>query len=449
MNKRMMIAMVSLCMSAASCTAGGASSAVSAVNTGSGVQHAPVTLNLWSFYTGREFDQYTSVLADFKAKYPWITIAHSPGKTDQDLLRSVNSGTAPDLAVSAGPDNVAKFCDSKAYQDLTPFLQQDGMDITKIIPEPALRYTSYKGNQCTLPVLSDAYGLYYNTAMFQKAQITTLPKTLDELTADAKALTQFNTDGSIKVAGFVPLSSFYEAGALYNGVYSGGQWYDANGKSAFGTDSSWASLLTWQKDFITKVYGAEGYSKLQNFVSALGGPNSEWSTSQGFETSQIAMSLDGEWRTAFITDDKSKVPYATVPFPVAAAHPELYGAGQIGGDVIGIPSNAPHPAEAWLLLRYLATDTGAQTKLAQVLGNVPTTFEALKDPTLNNDPHFKPFLDIFANPHSAFKPLTVIGQGDSDLWSAFVNDWEAGKVSDLQAGLVNVANQIDQQFQLG
>lgn len=449
MNKRMMIAMVSLCMSAAACTAGGASSAVSAVNTASGVQHAPVTLNLWSFYTGREFNQYASVLADFKAKYPWITIAHSPGKTDQDLLRSVNSGTAPDLAISAGPDNVAKFCDSKAYQDLTPFLQQDGMDITKIIPEPALRYTSYKGNQCTLPVLSDAYGLYYNTAMFQKANITTPPKTLDELTIDAKALTQFNTDGSIKVAGFVPLSSFYESGALYNGVYSGGQWYDANGKSAFGTDSSWASLLTWQKDFITKVYGAEGYSKLQNFVSALGGPNSEWSTSQGFETSQIAMSLDGEWRTAFITGDKSKVPYATAPFPVAAAHPELYGAGQIGGDVIGIPSNAPHPAEAWLLLKYLATDTGAETKLAEALGNVPTTFEALKDPTLNNDPHFKPFLDIFANPHSAFKPLTVIGQGDSDLWSAFVDDWEAGKVSDLQAGLVNVANQIDQQFQLG
>ena len=56
--------------------------------------------------------------------------------------------------------------------------------------------------------------------------------------------------------------------------------------------------------------------------------------------------------------------YATAPFPVADDTPELYGAGQIGGDVVGIPSNAKHPDAAWLLLKYLALDTGAEIKLA-------------------------------------------------------------------------------------
>ncbi len=449
--KRIGVAIVAAGMMVLSaCTAGGGTSTgVSAVDTASGASHTPVTINVWSFYSAREFDQYKSVLDDFHAKYPWITVTSTPAKSDQDFLRAVNTGTSPDIAISAGPDNVAKFCDSGAYKDLTPFVQQDGLDLASIIPPQALRYTSYKGNQCTLPVLSDAYGLYYNTDLFQQARLTAPPKTLSQLETYAKQLTTYNTDGSIKVAGYVPLGAFYESGALYNGVYSGSQWYDSSGKSAFATDPTWASLLQWQKDFIANVYGPDGYSKLQDFFSSLGGPNSEWSPAQGFESGQIAMALDGEWRTAFIRDDKSKVGYATAPFPVADANASAYGAGQIGGDVIGIPTNAPHPAEAWLLLKYLATDTGAEMKLAETLGNVPTTFAALKDPVLSNDPYFKPFLDIFANPKSAFKPLTVIGQTDSDLWGSFIDDWEAGKVPDLQKGLTNVASQIDQQFQLG
>jgi len=449
MRRRIVGCIALFAMITVACTAGGSSS-VSAIDTSSGTAHTPVTINMWSFYTGHEFTQYQGVLADFHTKYPWITINHSPSKSDQDYLRAVNSNSAPDVAISPGPDNVAKFCDSGAYKDLTPFLQQDGTDITSIVPEPALRYTSYKGNQCTLPVLTDAYGLYYNKDMFAAAHITSPPKTLSELETDAKKLTVLNPDGSIKVAGFMPLNGFYENPALYLGAYSGGQWYDANGKSALATDASWASLFTWQQKFITDVYGPDGYQKLKDFFANLGGPNSEWgSNTQGFETGQLAMAMDGEWRTAFITTDGSKVNYETAPFPVLDSVASLYGAGTIGGDVIGIPDNAAHPAEAWLLIKYLALDTGAQEKLAETLGNVPTTFDALKDPKLTGTPHFQTFLDIFANPDSAFKPITVIGQADSDMLASFLDDWEAGKVPDLQKGLQDLAGQIDQQFTLG
>ena len=154
-------------------------------------------------------------------------------------------------------------------------------------------------------------------------------------------------------------------------------------------------------------------------------------------------------RVAFIADDGSDVSYATAPFPVAHDTPELYGAGQIGGDVVGIPSNAKNPDAAWLLLKYLALDTHAEVKLATILKNVPTTFESLKDPGLNSDEHFKVFLQIFSNEHSGFKPLTPIGDTDTSLWDSFIDRWEAGGVSDLQGGLQDVANQIDQQLQLG
>ncbi len=409
----------------------------------------PVTINLWSFYSGGEFKKYCEVLQDFHQKYPWISIQHTGGKSDQDIFRAVNSDTAPDMAITSGPDNVAKFCSANTYMDLATYLQRDNIDLAATVPDAALRYTSYNGDQCSLPVLSDAYGLYYNKDMFAKAGITGVPKTLSELQTDAKKLTVFNPDGSIKVAGYVPLQSFYESTQLYNGDYSGGIWYDQNGNSAFASDPSWANLLQWEKGFIADVYGPDGYHKLQEFFSKLGGPDSEWSSAHGFETQQVAMTMDGEWRVAFIADDGSNVNYGTAPFPVADDTPDLYGAGQIGGDVVGIPSNAKNPDAAWLLLKYLALDTSAEVKLATILKNVPTTFESLKDPGLNSDEHFKVFLQIFGNAHSGFKPLTPIGSTDADLWGSFIDKWESGGVTDLQGGLQALANQIDNQLQLG
>jgi multiple sugar transport system substrate-binding protein len=161
------------------------------------------------------------------------------------------------------------------------------------------------------------------------------------------------------------------------------------------------------------------------------------------------MNTDGEWRVAFIDADKANINYGTAPFPTADDETQLYGSGQIGGNTVGIPKGAKHPAEAWLLLKYLATDTDALVSLANLLKNVPTTYDALKNPTLTNDPHFKTFLDIFANPNSAYKPLTVVGDADQSLFANFIGRWQAGKVSDLESGLQQVAKQIDEQASLG
>lgn len=450
--KRSFLALVAVAVVLTACTTTGSNDGpASVVDTASGASHAPVTLNVWSFYSGREFQDYSVVLNEFMAKYPWITIQHTAAKQPKDIVAAINSGTKFDVAISAGPDNVAKYCSTGAFQDLAPYIKAQNMDLPSIIPPQALRYTSYNGVQCTLPVLSDAYGMYYNNDMFAQAGIKSPPKTFSELTQDAKKLTVFNPDGSIKVAGFVPLGSFYENPNLFLGNFSGGKWYDANGKSAFASDPSWANLLTWQQKFITDVYGPDGYQLLQRFIAPIYDINGtiEFSPRQGFETGKLAMAFDGEWRTAFIANDKSTVNYSTAPFPVADDIASTYGRGQIGGDTIGIPRTAEHPSEAWLLTSYLATDTKAETQLAVTLGNVPTTYEALKNPTLNKDPHFKTFMKIFANPVSGFKQLTTQGDTDQLMWTAFIDKWEAGQVPDLQAGLQALAADIDKQAQLG
>jgi multiple sugar transport system substrate-binding protein len=437
--------LASIALFAGACTAGGTSSNPPPTINPS-ASHPPVTLTAWTFFSNPEFKEFNSALSGFKQKYPWITVKTVPSKDQTAVLQAINSGTAPDVAQECCPDDSAKYCQTGAWQDLNPYIMQDGIDITKVVPPGALAYTGYKGKQCALPTLTDAYGLYYNTAMFQRAGITGPPKTYSELFADAKTLTQLNPDGSIKVAGFLPLQTGdYELANAVNGVYSGAQWYDASGKCQLATDPKFASDLQFMKQ-MTDWFG---YDKLQRWFAKVGGENSEFSPSNAFEQGKLAMTFDGEWRVGFIQNDKSSVPYATAPFSVPDDSPQLYGAGQIGGTIIGIPRGSPHPAEAWLLVKYLALDTGAEVQLGQALHNVPTTFEAAKDPTLASDPHFKTFLDIFANPNSRYKQITPLALADVSLYDQFVDKYLAGGVPDLLTGLQGLARQIDKQQQLG
>jgi len=87
-----------------------------------------------------------------------------------------------------------------------------------------------------MPFLADAYGIFYNKDLFAAAGIAGPPKTLDELTEDAKKLTVRNGDGSLKTVGFLPLYDFYENAAAHLAPATGAKWLTADGKSAVGSD---------------------------------------------------------------------------------------------------------------------------------------------------------------------------------------------------------------------
>src|SRR5205823_12390286 len=234
-------------------------------------------------------------------------------------------------------------------------------DLNSLVPQATLGYTAYasKSSQCMLPMLTDAYGLYYNTAMFQKAGIKAAPKTYSEFFDDAKKLTQFNSDGSIKVAGCLPLATGdYELANVVNGVQEGSDWYDSSGHSLLGSDPRFAQMLAFYKS-MTDWFG---YNKLSSFFSGHGGENTEFSASNLFETQKLAMVSDGEWRVNFIENiDHSKVPYATAPYPGPDHDASRYGVAPTGGATLGgTPGNAP-PQEAWPPGKDPAPGNGAET----------------------------------------------------------------------------------------
>jgi len=443
MKTRGAVALTAICvLLATACTAGGGSSATPTSNPSA--SHAPVTLTVWSMFTQRQLKQFNSVLDQVHTMYPWITVKSVGGKSSDDIDRSMTSNTAPDVAIECCPDASAKYCSTGSWLDLNAYLKQDGTDLAKVSPPAATKYTSYKGVQCSLPMLSDAYGLYYNVDMFKKAGITSPPKTFSELSADAIKLTQMNSNGTFKVLGFLPLND-WETAQLPNGTFAGAQYYNTAGQSTVATDPRWTQMIQWQKSLVDHF----GYTNLTKWFQSIGGANAEWTASQAFETGKLAMALDGEWRVAFIQADKSKVNYATAPFPVADNMVSEYGMGQVDGTIIGIPKGVPNPEDSWDVVKYLALNTQAEVRLAQLLKNVPTTTAALHDPSLAADPHFATFLKIFLNPNSGYKQITPLGLYDVDTLTGFIDKYLAGTETNLQAGLQGVAKQINDQTQLG
>jgi multiple sugar transport system substrate-binding protein len=443
--RRRLIGLLAVALLAAACTAGGGGDSEPPATVDPNAQHDPMTLTVWSNFSGREGKITTGVLESIKQKYPWMTVKHVQGKDDEAIVRAINGGTPPDVAISFTPANSARFCQTQAFQDLNPNLQADKIDKAAMWPAAIFSYTQYNNVQCTLPMLTDAYGLYYNVDLLKKAGFSEPPKTLSELKSMAEKLTEYNPDGSIKVAGAMPLFGLYQNTVNAYGRTHAAQWYDNSGKPTLSTDPNWTKMLEWHKSLVDTM----GYDKLQKFFGKLGGGDSEWSAQHGFETGKIAMMLDGEWRNAFIEADKSKVNYATAPFPVDDAQPDLYGSGQVGGTIMGIPKGVEHAAESWLLVKYMTTDTSALVTLAKGLRNVPSTTDSLKDPELNADPHFSTFMRIFQHPKSTYKPINPIGQTDQDLFGSLAEKYQAGKVSDLQAELVKLDDQIAKQLQLG
>jgi multiple sugar transport system substrate-binding protein len=421
------------------CGGGGDSKSTTQGNSGGGANasHKPVTITLWNGFTERELGVIKQAVAAFHRTHPWITVKVVGGINDDKIIAAIRGGNSPDVAQSFTADNTGLFCSSGGWIDLKPYMDASKIDAS-MFPQAVQTYTQYQGKRCALPMLADTYGLYYNKDLFKKAGITAPPKTMSELTADAKKLTVRDGD-NFKVVGFDPAQGFYENAPAHYGPLFGANWVDASNKSIISKQPGWAEFMNWQKGLIDFY----GFDKLRRFHAGAG---DEFSASNAFERGKLAMAIDGEYRTAFIKAEHPDLNYGTAPMPVADSQPDLYGAGYVTGNIVGIPKGAKNKDAAWELVKYLTTDEHALALLSNGLRNVPTTTSSLKSSELTPDPKFKVFLDIFANPKTATTPITAAGSANQELFQNYVSKWQAGKESDLQGGLAQVDKQIDAQL---
>ncbi len=394
-----------------------------------------VSITYWVPFTGSELGLVRKVVKGFEKAYPNVKVDVVGNINDEKIIAAAHSGNVPDAALSFTTDNTAVFCKDGTFLDLGATISREGIDLNNF-PPAQRTYTEYKGTRCVLPAMADTYGLYYNKPMLAKAGIAAPPKTISELTEDAKKLTVRSGSG-FSVVGYTPFIGFYENSAAHYGPSFGATW-QKEGKSAVASDQGWTEMGEWVKQLVD-YYGS---SKLVRFQAGAG---EEFSGSNAFMNGKLAMSIDGEWRTALIKSEAPKLEYGTAPLPVADGKSELYGGGYTTGNITGIPKGAKHPAAAWKLISYLATNTQAEVELANDLGNVPTWIPAREAVQSTASPQFKTFLSVFSNPHTTTTPIVPSGEASQKTLENYLERYQAGNGGSLKKGLEGVAAQIDAQ----
>lgn len=400
----------------------------------------PVTLDFWHGWAASgEVKAINASIDRFEKLHPNIKVKATGNVSDATINQALRAGggEAPDVVSSFTTNNVGQYCDSGMWVDLDPFMRKTGLDKKKTFPQTLLDYTSYEGNQCALPFLADAFGMYYNKDAFKEAGIERPPRTMTEFKEAAAKLTVRSGKDSYKRVGFMPNFRLYQNSPDRLFAQWGPRYFDSDGKSRLADEPKTYDYFKTTNELI-KAQG--GYADLEKFRSTFG---DEMSSQNGFLTGKLAMHLDGEWRGLMLDEAKAKFDWGVAPLPVPDDQADTYGRGFITGTVLGIAHSSKRQNAAWELVRFLTADTGQVVDFANDIHNVPSTYAALKSPRLDGDERFRTFFKILENEHSQALPPSTNGGAYIVSLADFAYSVEAGGKKNLREELKKLDDQID------
>src|ERR671935_2670257 len=134
-------------------------------------------LTIWVGWSARELKEFKSVVSEYDKAHSDVQVNVRGSINDDQITAAIRSGRAPDVVSSFTSANVGVYCGTGAWVDLGPFLKKDHVDMSQF-PATSRYYTQFRGKRCALPLLADAYGLYYNKSMLRKAGIKRPPRTM-------------------------------------------------------------------------------------------------------------------------------------------------------------------------------------------------------------------------------------------------------------------------------
>lgn len=440
-----------------------ASFAVTALVAGSLVATTSVataatrSVTVWSPYKGAQLDMWNEAIKRVEAANPGLTIS-SVGSIDMSKsIAAINAGNGPDISVSNGNGNLGWFCGTGAWQKLNTLIAgKNGIDMKSTFTASAVASSISNNNRCALPLYSEVFAFYWNKDALAKAGYKTPPKTTTELFEYSKKLTTFNSDGSIKTAGFVPWAGYYGFGmdSMWLGQMFGARWYGGDQRAAFASDPKWAKAFNWQKDFIAKVYGGgdfeAGSKLLLKFVAAKGG---EWGTDHDFMTGRVAMKWDANWMAPmFCTGDDwtmaekctSKVNFGITGFPVSPDNSGAYGSGVVGQAQMGMSKGSKNVKDAWIVMKALATDAKHAAAWDAANGSPSSLLTKAARPA-NQPTWYLPVYDVASNQKSAYHILKNTGHHlEEVLLQNLMSSWQAGDTANIKSALSDLAQEVNQ-----
>lgn len=355
--------------SSSSATNGSSSSTASSNTSGSGSSTSGQTLTYWASVEGTGVQQTTQTLGSefsgFTKKtgihvnlqvIPWSDLL-------QKILTAVTSGTGPDV-MEIGNTWSPSFAASGGFLSFTPSVFKQIGGSSKFAAS-ALKVSGAPGKApISVPVYSEAYGLFYNKADFKAAGLSGPPKTWSQLVADGKKLTTAGRYG-IAIEGASTSEAAHWAfllGEQYgNPLYKNGKWDFATSKEA---------------KAISKYINMVGSEHIANPSDAQS--NSNISETE-FAKNKAAMLVWQNPMSTLAQLGMNSSSYGATSIPTPSTLPSGGKAIQTfpAGINLAIPSSTKHKAAALELVKYLTSPT-VQTKINSTYGTFPPVLAAQK-----------------------------------------------------------------------
>src|SRR5216683_1548894 len=301
------------------------------------------TLTIWLMNGSAPQSVVDGVNADFKAKYPNVTV-------NVEIQQWSDVTTKLDTAFGgSAPPDVMESGNKSGFENSGSWLQSLTDSCT------------YQSKLYCVPYYAGSRAVIYRKDMFDAAGAT-VPTSMDDLlTAGQKLMAKYGSDSRFS--------------ALY---FPGKYWYAAAPFVwDFGGDIATQSGSKWQGS-LNSSQAQQGLTTLNNLVSKLSRADKtgdEAKQDQAFAQGHIAMIIANGWEVGVITDPKSGDPSL---LPKLGAFPiPSHTAGQtapvfLGGSDLGVAAKSQHQdlAREWI---KLLGGTKFQSQMVTVGGVIPNT----------------------------------------------------------------------------
>lgn len=307
-----------------------------------GKEHEEVTLTLWWPGSGDAYEELANGLAELvEAEYDWIKVDPLVIPwSDYDAKMNVafSGGTAPDL-FGVGLNTLPNYVQTGNLADMRAELGDD-WDGWEDIPENIQEYTTYDDVWYGV-LMCDLRPFMWRKDLFEKAGLDpdTPPSTKEELMEYAEALTEYNDDGKVEVAGFQIQTSGFSDQTLFSAMLM-------CGISDFWDDNYDLTLLE------PEVIEAAEYCK--SFVDKGLCDYSEGIATTSFTEGLAAMTLN----TACNELGNLK---ETIGFDnIGVSEPFMDGVNFVGGTIVCANKNSKNMEAAMLAYEVIASTKGCE-----------------------------------------------------------------------------------------
>ncbi len=295
----------------------------------------PVELVLWHSYSGAEQKVFEGLVAEWTAGHPEVRVTALPIPYDafaDKLTSAIGVGKGPDLFVFAH-DRLGGWASQGLVEPIQHYL--DAAAVDRFFPSALSALTFPQGSRMLygLPLAMKSLALIYD-----RSKVPQPPRTLDELKAEARRLTDVAGYGLV----FDWANTYSEAGFLHA---FGGAILDPAGRPALDSAGNAAAL---------------GFVRTLRDEGLLPREVTGAMVTSMFNDGKAAMIVAGPWVLHDL--EKSGRPIGVAPLPAGPAGPAR---PYLGVEALILSARSAHKSEAMALMLALTDDAGAKKRLAE------------------------------------------------------------------------------------